>query len=126
MSKQKKHYGIPSQFNPKKQSTTTELATFFYKWVFMTRLKKLLKAPVSNWRWALVYAAAPAVVVGFLFTEFTPEWVELAFGGPAILIVYMAVIWKRGFREEDKVLFRKNATLPQEILDAAESTGKPG
>ncbi|MEM7780688.1 MAG: lipopolysaccharide biosynthesis protein [Pseudomonadota bacterium] len=89
-------------------------------------LKKLLKAPVSNWRWALVYAAAPAVVVGFLFTEFTPEWVELAIGGPAILAVYMWVIWKRGFREEDKVLFRKSAKLPQEILDAAESTGKSG
>lgn len=88
-------------------------------------LKTLLKAPVSNWRWALVYAAAPAVVVGFIFTEFTPEWVELAIGGPAILFVYMWVIWKRGFTEADKVLFRKNANLPDEILEAAESTAKP-
>jgi len=88
-------------------------------------LKTLLKAPVSNWRWALVYAAAPAVVVGFVFTEFTPEWVELAIGGPAILFVYMWVIWKRGFTEADKVLFRKNANLPEEILEAAESTAKP-
>ncbi|BDW83203.1 hypothetical protein MACH24_26410 [Erythrobacter sp. Dej080120_24] len=88
-------------------------------------LKTLLNAPVSNWRWALVYAAAPAVVVGFVFTEFTPEWVELAIGGPAILFVYMWVIWKRGFTEADKVLFRKNANLPEEILEAAESTAKP-
>ena len=71
-------------------------------------LKTLLKAPVSNWRWALVYAAAPAVLVGFIFTEFTPEWVELIIGGPAILAAYMFVIWKRGFDESDKVLFRKN------------------
>ena len=71
-------------------------------------LKTLLKAPVANWRWALVHAAAPAVVVGFLFTEFTPEWVELIFGGPAILITYMVVIWKRGFDENDKVLFARN------------------
>lgn len=78
-------------------------------------LKTLLKAPVSNWRWALVYAAAPAVVVGFIFTEFTPEWVELAIGGPAILAVYLMVIWRRGFDESDKVLFRKNvAPLPDE------------
>ena len=71
-------------------------------------LKSLLKAPVSNWRWALVWAAGPAVVVGFLFTEFTPEWVELAIGGPAILAVYLLVIWKRGFDEADKVLFARN------------------
>ena len=91
----------------------------------MLLLKSLLRAPVSNWRWALVYAAAPAVVVGILFTQYTPEWVELAIGGPAILGVYLWVIWKRGFEEADKVLFRKNATLPDEILDAAESTAKP-
>lgn len=73
-------------------------------------LKTLLKAPVSNWRWALVNAAAPAVVVGFMFTQFAPEWVELLIGAPAILAVYMWVIWKRGFDESDRVLFRKNVT----------------
>ncbi len=70
-------------------------------------LKKLLNAPVSNWRWALVYAAAPAVLIGFAAT-YLPEWMEIVFGGPAILAVYLLVIWKRGFGEEDKVLFRKN------------------
>ncbi len=69
-------------------------------------LKHLLKAPVSNWRWALVYAAAPAVVVGYGFT-FLPEWVELVVGVPAILATYALVIWRRGFDENDKVLFRK-------------------
>ena len=80
-------------------------------------LKTLLRAPISNWRWALVYAAAPAVVVGFIFTEFTPEWVEIIIGGPMIFAVYMAVIWMRGFGEEDKVLFRKN------IAPASSETG---
>ena len=72
-------------------------------------LKRLLKAPVSNWRWALVWATAPAVVVGFLVT-LLPEWAELAFGIPAILVTYGYVIWKRGFGPEDRVLFSKNAT----------------
>ena len=72
-------------------------------------LKHLLKAPVSNWRWALVYAAAPAVVVGYVFT-LLPEWMELVFGIPAVLATYALVIWRRGFGEEDKVLFRKNVT----------------
>lgn len=119
------HWGYPEGFQAAGAALALFLALGASSLIKALVLKHLLKAPVSNWRWALVYASAPAVVVGFLFTEFTPEWVELAFGGPAILIVYMAVIWKRGFKEEDKVLFRKNATLPQEILDAAESTGKP-
>ncbi len=71
-------------------------------------LKTLLKAPVSNWRWALVWATGPAVLVGFAFTEFLPEWVELIFGIPAIFAAYFFVIWKRGFGPEDRVLFRRN------------------
>lgn len=71
-------------------------------------LKHLLKAPVSNWRWALVYATAPAVLVGFVFTQFLPEWTELIFGIPAILLTYGMVIWRRGFGEEDRMLFRRN------------------
>ncbi len=78
-------------------------------------LKHLLKAPVSNWRWALVYAAAPAVVVGYIFT-WLPEWMELVFGVPAILATYAIVIWRRGFDEGDKVLFRKQV-VPDPATD---------
>lgn len=78
-------------------------------------LKHLLKAPVSNWRWALVYAAAPAVVVGYAFT-WLPEWMELVFGVPAILAIYAIVIWRRGFDEGDKVLFRKQV-VPDPATD---------
>ena len=69
-------------------------------------LKKLLKAPVGNLRWVLVWAVAPAVVVGFLAT-LLPEWMELVFGIPAILATYGYVIWKRGFGPEDRVLFKR-------------------
>lgn len=78
-------------------------------------LKHLLKAPVSNWRWALVYAAAPAVVVGYAFT-WTPEWIELVFGIPAILGTYAFTIWRRGFDDGDKVLFRKQV-VPDPVAD---------
>lgn len=70
-------------------------------------LKTLLKAPVSNWRWGLVWATGPAVVVGFAAT-FLPEWMEIVFGMPAILAVYGFVLWHRGFEDADRVLFRKN------------------
>jgi O-antigen/teichoic acid export membrane protein len=77
-------------------------------------LKRLLKAPVSNWRWALVPAAAAAVVVGYAAT-LLPEWVELLLGIPAVLGTYAWIIWKRGFGEADKVLFRKNVAPAPDV-----------
>ncbi len=70
-------------------------------------LTRILGYSVNNWRWALVYAAAPAVLVGWLATKL-PEWAELAFGIPAILLTYGYVIWRRGFGPEDRVLFSRN------------------
>jgi len=72
-------------------------------------LSRLLAERINNWRWALVWAAAPAVVVGWAATKFLPEWAELAFGVPAILGLYCWVIWVKGFGHEDRALFRKSA-----------------
>jgi len=71
-------------------------------------LAHILGEPISNWRWALVWAAAPAALVGWAATRFLPEWAELLFGVPTILFVYGYVIWHRGFGPEDRVLFRRN------------------
>ena len=71
-------------------------------------LASLLGDKITNWRWALLWAAAPAVLVGAL-TKLMPEWVELAIGIPAILGVYGLVIWRRGFGPEDRILFKKQA-----------------
>lgn len=68
-------------------------------------LSRLLEAPVSPWRWALVWAAATATVVGYVAT-FTPEWMELVIGVPAVLGVYGWVIGYRGFGPEDRILFK--------------------
>lgn len=70
-------------------------------------LARILGHGVTNWRWPLAWAAAAAVLVGWLATTFLPEWAELVFGIPAVLAVYCAVIWKRGFGPEDRVLFAK-------------------
>ncbi|QAY76923.1 lipopolysaccharide biosynthesis protein [Sphingosinicella sp. BN140058] len=71
-------------------------------------LGRLLQAPVQGWRWPLIWAAAGASLVGTLFTWLPQslEWVELAFGVPAILATFGAIVWKRGFTHEDRVLFR--------------------
>ena len=62
---------------------------------------------INNWRWALVWAAVPAVAIGWVATRYLPEWAELAFGIPAILGAYMWVIWKKAFGPEDRKLFQK-------------------
>ena len=69
-------------------------------------LKRILREPVNNWRWALIWAAAPAAIVGYIATQL-PEWMELLFGIPAILLTYGFVIWRRGFGPEDRLLFRR-------------------
>ncbi|MBU3077097.1 lipopolysaccharide biosynthesis protein [Sphingomonas quercus] len=75
-------------------------------------LSRLLGARVSGWRWALVWATAPAVAVGYLAT-LLPEWLELLIGIPAILAAYGAVIWYRGFGHEDRELFRMKGTAAE-------------
>ncbi|MEO1729800.1 MAG: oligosaccharide flippase family protein [Pseudomonadota bacterium] len=84
-------------------------------------LKALLGAPVSNWRWGLVWATGPAVIVGFAFTQLPQslEWVELVFGIPAIIAIYGFVLWHRGFEEADRVLFRRNVA-PAPISETPE------
>lgn len=76
-------------------------------------LSRLLGAPVSGWRWALVPAATAAAVVGYIAT-LLPEWGELSFGIPAILLSFGLVIWYRGFGQDDRVLFRMKTPPPEE------------
>jgi len=83
------------------------LALAFASLVKSRMLSRMLGEPISNWRWALVWAAAPAVAIGWVATRFLPEWAELLFGIPAILGVYGWIIWTRGFGPEDRILFRK-------------------
>ncbi|MBK5264356.1 MAG: lipopolysaccharide biosynthesis protein, partial [Alphaproteobacteria bacterium] len=69
-------------------------------------LSRLLGARINAWRWALVWAAGLATLVGVGVTHI-PEWAELMLGIPLILGVYGWMIWSRGFGPEDRELFRK-------------------
>lgn len=79
-------------------------------------LSRLLDQSINTFRWPLVWAAAPAILVGWLATQL-PEWAELIIGVPAILAIYGYIIWTRGFGPEDRVLFRRN--LDREEASAA-------
>ncbi|WP_292969560.1 oligosaccharide flippase family protein [Novosphingobium sp.] len=73
-------------------------------------LSRILGASVNNWRWPLIWAAAPAVLVGWLTQQIQPWWLSLLVGLPTILATYGFVIWHRGFGPEDRVLFRRNVS----------------
>ena len=82
-------------------------------------LRHILKAPVSGFRWPLVWAVLAAIAAGTVFTSLPHrfEWMELVFGIPAIAAAYIFVLWRWAFGPEDRTLFRKlpgpeEATLP--------------
>ena len=76
----------------------------------------ILGARVNGWRWPLIWAAAAGTVVGYLAT-LLPEWAELLFGIPAILIAFGAVLWTKGFKAEDRELFRMRKADIEELQD---------
>ncbi|HEX7693713.1 MAG TPA: lipopolysaccharide biosynthesis protein [Sphingomonas sp.] len=72
-------------------------------------LGRLLNARVAGWRWSLLGAGLAATVVGVAFTSLPSdfEWLELSAGVPAIMVTYLFVLWKWGFRPEDRALVKK-------------------
>jgi len=72
-------------------------------------LSRILEQTINNWRWALFWAAAAAVVAG-QFVILLPQWAQLVFGIPVILGFYGWIIWTRGFGPEDRVLFSRKMT----------------
>jgi O-antigen/teichoic acid export membrane protein len=86
-------------------------------------LCSILGARVNGWRWPLVWAAAAATLVGYLAT-LIPEWAELLFGIPAILVAFGAVLWTKGFGPEDRELFRmRKADIEDLQVPAPGTTG---
>jgi O-antigen/teichoic acid export membrane protein len=108
------HYGLPQIYRAGAAALSLALALGVASVTKAFVLSRILRRSINNWRWALIWAAAVAVVVGELVI-LLPEWAELIFGIPAILLAYGWVIWRRGFGPEDRVLFKRtaNATVAE-------------
>ncbi|MET3824545.1 O-antigen/teichoic acid export membrane protein [Sphingomonas sp. PvP055] len=78
-----------------------------------TYLSRLLKAPVAGWRWAMVWAVLATCVAGGLFTALPKryEWAELAIGEPVMAAIYLYVLYRWAFREEDRALIRRKPAV---------------
>ena len=89
-------------------------------------LCRLLGGPVSGWRWPLMLAAAAATAVGQA-AILLPEWAELIFGIPAILLVFGYLLWTKGFGPADRELFKmRKADIDElSIPTPADGPGAP-
>ncbi len=110
--------GWPQSFQAAGAALALGLALGYASVLKARLLARLLGAPVQGWRWPLIWAAAAGIVVGagFVALPHRFEWAELVVGVPAILAAFGWVVWRRGFTQEDRVLFRlgkgESASLP--------------
>jgi len=76
-----------------------------------------LDAPVSGWRWDLVWATSAGALVG-VGVHYLPQILQLVIGVPAILGAFGAVLWTKGFGPEDRELFRMKKSEVHELREA--------
>ncbi len=90
------------------------LAALFLSIVKSRTLAARLHASVTGWRWQMPVAAIPAAGLGLAILSLPTryEWAQLAFGVPAILALYGAIIWRIGFRGSDRLLFARSRAAP--------------
>jgi len=118
-----RRFGLPVMFQATGPAIALMLALGFAAIAKSRLLCGILGARVNGWRWPLVWAAAAGTVVGVLAT-YIPEWAELLFGIPAILLAFGAVLWTKGFKAEDRELFRmKKEDIEELQIPAPGTTG---
>ncbi len=101
-------YELPQLYRAGAAALSLAIALGIASLIKAFMLSRILGRSINNLRWALIWAAGVAVIVGEV-AIMLPEWAELLFGIPAILLAYGWVIWRRGFGPEDRVLFKRTA-----------------
>ena len=108
-----KHYGYGEAWHAAAAAAALMLSLAASSTLKSGLLARILGQAITSWRWPLLWASAAAVLVGWLATQYLPEWAELSLGIPAILAVYCWTIWHKGFGPEDRVLFRRQGSAKQ-------------
>jgi O-antigen/teichoic acid export membrane protein len=84
-------------------------------------LANKLGAPVSGWRWDLAWATSAGLIVGAGVYFLLPQTLQLVLGVPAIMVVFGAVLWTKGFGPEDRELFKLRKSQVRELREAEEA-----
>jgi O-antigen/teichoic acid export membrane protein len=118
-----REFDLPVMFQATGPAIALLLALGFAAVAKSRLLCRILGARVNGWRWPLIWAAAAGSTVGYVAT-LLPEWAELLFGIPGILVAFGAVLWTKGFKSEDRELFRmKKADIKELQVPAPGTTG---
>jgi O-antigen/teichoic acid export membrane protein len=118
-----REFDLPVMFQATGPAIALLLALGFAAVAKSRLLCRILGARVNGWRWPLIWAAAAGTLVGYVAT-LLPEWAELLFGIPSILVAFGAVLWTKGFKSEDRELFRmKKADIKELQVPAPGTTG---
>jgi hypothetical protein len=121
-----REFDLPIMFQATGPAIALLLALGFAAVAKSRLLCSILGARVNGWRWPLIWAAAAGSFVGYLATLLpkSAEWAELLFGIPGVLLAFGAVLWTKGFKAEDRELFRmKKADIEELQVPAPGTTG---
>jgi O-antigen/teichoic acid export membrane protein len=113
--------GLPQAFQATGPAIALCVALAFASLTKSWLLKKVLKAPISGWRWDLAWATAAGVLVGSGVRWLLPETLQLVVGVPAILAAFFSILWIKGFGPEDRELFRLKKDEVKELREAEEA-----
>lgn len=115
-----KDRGLPPSFQATGPAIGLCVALGFASIAKSRLLARELGAPVSGWRWDLVWATAAGAVVGAGVRYLLPQTLQLVIGIPAILGAFGAVLWTKGFTSEDRALFRLRKQDVKDLREAEE------
>ena len=113
--------GLPLAYQATGPAIGLCIALAFASFAKSRLLSKTLGAPVSGWRWDLVWATASGVLVGAAVRLWLPQTLQLILGVPAILVAFFAVLWTKGFTPEDRELFTMRKDEVRELREAEEA-----
>jgi O-antigen/teichoic acid export membrane protein len=113
--------GLPEAFQATGPAIALCVALAFASITKSWLLRRQLQAPVSGWRWDLVWATAAGAAVGALVRLLLPQTWQLILGVPAILCAFFAVLWTKGFGPADRELFRMRKADVRELRAAEDA-----
>lgn len=112
-----KNEGLPQAYQATGPAIGLCIALAFASITKSRLLASELGERVSGWRFDLAWATAAGVLAGVVI-RLLPETLQLV-GVPIILVAFGAVLWTKGFRPEDRELFRMRKTQVRELREAA-------
>lgn len=110
--------GLPASYQATGPAIGLCIALAFASVTKARLLHKELGAPVSGWRWNLLWSAAAGIIVGALVHYFLSGILQLIIGVPAIMLAFGTVLWTKGFGPEDRELFKLRKSEVQDLRDA--------